>query len=449
MVQLESEQLLLEHWALIHDAKDVGGASVTERNDKSQQRVLDHVFEEVAGPPRTCRCCADIIWRIAHVCRNCKYTCHRKCSGRVLETTACPGFRQKQSSILKSIRKVVTGSKARYVTEFVDLDLTYIAKNIIAMSFPATGLEAAYRNNLNDVAAMLKTKHGDNFMVFNVSKKFYDISKLDNQVLDFGWPDHLAPPIERLCSCCGSMDSWLSADDKNIVVVHCKGGKGRTGCVIASYLIYKRLFLRAEDAMAQFAQRRFNPNDETEEIGVTQPSQRRYVHYFEALMDGRLTVWERPLLLQTVLLQGLPNYDKGGCRPVLVIYRDLEEEVFRTQDPQLFTGKDEYVELGVGPSFGIITKGDILVKLYHKTATGADKLIFRCQFHTAAVQGHLLAMEKKDLDLAYKDSRFPNDATVVFIFNEAYADANAAPVSPEMDASAASAAALKRASTTS
>ena len=34
-----------------------------------------------------------------------------------------------------------------------------------AMSFPATGMEKAYRNNLHDVAKMLKTKHEENYMV--------------------------------------------------------------------------------------------------------------------------------------------------------------------------------------------------------------------------------------------------------------------------------------------
>ena len=35
----------------------------------------------------------------------------------------------------------------------------------VAMSFPASGVESAYRNNLKDVAKMLKTKHEDNYMV--------------------------------------------------------------------------------------------------------------------------------------------------------------------------------------------------------------------------------------------------------------------------------------------
>ena len=36
---------------------------------------------------------------------------------------------------------------------------------IVAMSFPGSGLETTYRNDLRDVAKMLKTKHQENFMV--------------------------------------------------------------------------------------------------------------------------------------------------------------------------------------------------------------------------------------------------------------------------------------------
>ena len=40
--------------------------------------------------------------------------------------------------------------------------------------------------------------------VFNVSDRSYDTSKFNNQVLDFGWPDHLAPSLARLSryACC-------------------------------------------------------------------------------------------------------------------------------------------------------------------------------------------------------------------------------------------------------
>lgn len=86
------------------------------------------------------------------------------------------------------------------------------------------------------------------------------------------------------------MDSWMEADPANVVVVHCKGGKGRTGVVIAAYLGFKRLFTRAEDAMMQFALKRFSGAGEDDEVGITNPSQRRYVLYFSDVVMGTLTV---------------------------------------------------------------------------------------------------------------------------------------------------------------
>lgn len=45
------------------------------------------------------------------------------------------------------------------------------------------------------------------------------------QVIEAGFPDHRAPPLHLLWSVCHTMDSWLSANDDNIVAVHCLAGK--------------------------------------------------------------------------------------------------------------------------------------------------------------------------------------------------------------------------------
>lgn len=42
------------------------------------------------------------------------------------------------------------------------------------------------------------------------------------QVLDFGWPDHHAPALDKICSICKAMDTWMSADSHNVVVLHNK-----------------------------------------------------------------------------------------------------------------------------------------------------------------------------------------------------------------------------------
>lgn len=42
------------------------------------------------------------------------------------------------------------------------------------------------------------------------------------QVQDFGWPDLHAPPLDRICAVCKAMETWLSAEPLNVVVLHCK-----------------------------------------------------------------------------------------------------------------------------------------------------------------------------------------------------------------------------------
>jgi tensin len=158
--------------------------------------------------------------------------------------------------------------------------------------------------------------------VFNVSEKSYDISKLDHQVLDFGWPDHHAPTLERLCSVCKSMASWLGSDARNVCVVHCKGGKGRTGVAVAAYLNYSRLFHRADDAMFQFAAKRFSADADPELTGITQPSQRRYVAYFAQVLARELDIRPRPVRLDRLRVTAVPGMGGNGtlCRPVVRVY---------------------------------------------------------------------------------------------------------------------------------
>jgi phosphatidylinositol-3,4,5-trisphosphate 3-phosphatase/dual-specificity protein phosphatase PTEN len=56
------------------------------------------------------------------------------------------------------LRKIVSGKRIRYDKEGYNLDITYITPRILAMSFPASGLETMYRNNINDVTHFQLTR---------------------------------------------------------------------------------------------------------------------------------------------------------------------------------------------------------------------------------------------------------------------------------------------------
>ncbi|MDR3549528.1 MAG: hypothetical protein P4M11_14890 [Candidatus Pacebacteria bacterium] len=53
---------------------------------------------------------------------------------------------------LNFLRKMVSGKRNRYKEDGFDLDLTYITPRIIASSYPASGIEATYRNKVTDVS---------------------------------------------------------------------------------------------------------------------------------------------------------------------------------------------------------------------------------------------------------------------------------------------------------
>ena len=90
------------------------------------------------------------------------------------------------------------------------------------MAFPAEGVEATYRNNIDHVAALLKDKHGRNYLIYNLSNRPYDFNKFQQQVIDWcGFPDHHPPPLELLFKIIHSIDQWLNGDEKNVVAVHC------------------------------------------------------------------------------------------------------------------------------------------------------------------------------------------------------------------------------------
>ena len=73
------------------------------------------------------------------------------------------------------------------------------------------------------------------------------------------------------------------AKNDNIVIVNCNAGKGRTGTSIACFLMYSGLSENAEDAITYYGWQRFEHGR-----GVTQPSQLRYIRYFEKVYTKQI-----------------------------------------------------------------------------------------------------------------------------------------------------------------
>lgn len=74
---------------------------------------------------------------------------------------------------------------------------------------------------------------------------------------------------------CEDVYSWMEEDEENVVVVHCKGGKGRTGTMVAAWLVRSGLFQQARESLEYFNERRTDKSRGKKNQGVDTPSQVR------------------------------------------------------------------------------------------------------------------------------------------------------------------------------
>uniref|UniRef100_A0A8C5GNC2 Tensin 3 n=1 Tax=Gouania willdenowi TaxID=441366 RepID=A0A8C5GNC2_GOUWI len=298
--------------------------------------------------------------------------------------------------------------------EGYELDLTYITERIIAVCFPQACSEEIYSHNLKDVTRMLKSKHADNYLIINLSERRHDLTKLNPKTLDTGWPDQHAPPLDKICTICKAMESWLNADPLHVVVIHCRGGKGRVGVVISSFVHFTDVSASADQALDRFAMRKYYDDKVS---ALMTPSQKRYVWILNSLLSGSMKINASPLFLHCIILHGIPNFDSSRvCCPYIKVYQGMQA-VFSSGVYHIGPGHKDQLCIALEPAQ--LLKGDIMIKCYHiNDITSEREVVFRLQFHTGAVQGYNLMFEKEDMETANKDSRFPDYGTVELVFSE-------------------------------
>ncbi|XP_076016609.1 tensin-1 isoform X3 [Genypterus blacodes] len=404
-----------------------------EHKPEELEALHSHTFRaKTFKKTKHCGVCKQLIVQEGLICRVCRIACHKKCEGKVssscvpvtnyelapssdlpLKHVDTMGSTKSSKSVESRRRPSRSASLLQALEENYELDLLYITERIISVSFPSSVEEQSYAANLREVASMLRSKHGHNYLLFNLSEKRFDISQLNPKVLDFGWPDHHAPALDKICSICKAMDTWLSADSHNVVVIHNKGNRGRTGVVVAAYMHYSNISASADQALDRFAMKRFY---EDKVLPVGQPSQRRYVQYFSGLLSGHIKINNKPLFLHHVIMHGIPSFEaKGGCRPFLKIYQAMQpvytSGIYNVQG-------DSQTSICITIEPGLLLKGDILLKCYHKRYRSPSRdVIFRVQFHTCAVHDLGIMFGKDELDETFKDDRFPEYGKVEFIFS--------------------------------
>lgn len=74
----------------------------------------------------------------------------------------------------------------------------------------------------------------------NENQTFNHLSSSAVQVQDYGWPDLHAPPLDKICAVCKAMETWLTSDPHNVVVLHCQVCKAQ---IHIRWLCYEKYLL--------------------------------------------------------------------------------------------------------------------------------------------------------------------------------------------------------------
>ncbi|KAK9295991.1 hypothetical protein QLX08_009847 [Tetragonisca angustula] len=291
-----------------------------------------------------------------------------------------------------------SGKGGGRVTEV--MELCYVTERIIALWYreDAQGV-------LEHATALLRGKHGDNYMIFNLSSAG---RAGEPNTREAGWPQGLAPSLERLCALCKELDSWLNGAPNRVVVLHARGSKERLGVAVSAYMNYSSICGGRDQALDRFAMRRFLDD----KIGSLQvPSHRRYIKYFSGLLSGSLRISQSPLYLTHLTVLGVPLFEPTGCRAFLKVYEGLTPVY--TSDLYSVTNAREFtVNLG-----GLRLRGDILVKCYHRVYSKQSReVMFSLQFHTCVITENVVSFPRSELDVACDDPRCPPDSVVTLYF---------------------------------
>ncbi|TYZ69036.1 hypothetical protein PybrP1_008462 [[Pythium] brassicae (nom. inval.)] len=337
---------------------------------------------------------------------------------------------------MKALRAAVSGSRVRYMQDGYDLDLTYITPRLIAMGYPATGVEKTYRNNISEVASFLNSHHPEAYRVFNLSERKYDYSKFDGRVTECGFPDHHPPPLQILLDIMNDMLEWTARSSKHVVVVHCLAGKGRTGVVCSCYLLlvgfYGSIYkLRKEKEIREVANRSIRDFWNARGQGVRFPSQALYIYYFIKVLRrlGRTPARIPPLLpakrllLERVVFHGIPDFDappRGGFVPFLQVLpapsqHEKTDLLYNSswQQPKFETYAPDPNGVIVFETNCVI-QGDVLVRAFHASSSAIMgkhfSQIFHFTFNTDFLRkaSNILRMHRDELDDVGSSSHFPS-----------------------------------------
>ena len=127
------------------------------------------------------------------------------------------------------------------------------------MGYPSSGCESIYRNSINETRNFLNKYH-THYKIYNLCLEDDRIYSKENffgrDLAIFPFIDHEPCPIKLILEFCVDVCLYLIRNPDGLCAIHCKAGKGRTGVMIVSYMIFAGICKNSEEALKVFGQLR-------------------------------------------------------------------------------------------------------------------------------------------------------------------------------------------------
>jgi phosphatidylinositol-3,4,5-trisphosphate 3-phosphatase/dual-specificity protein phosphatase PTEN len=300
------------------------------------------------------------------------------------------------SSVVKSL---VSKKKNRFCYDGFDLDLTYITTKIIAMGYPSSSIEGFYRNPIEEVQKFLNERHPKHYKVYNLCKeREYPKDTFFKQGY-FPFKDHEAPPLNLMRPFCEDAKKFLEEDENNVIAIHCKAGKGRTGTFICCLLLYMNIFKTSDECLQYYGMMRAEDGK-----GVTIPSQIRYVNYFEHILKQKMP---HPIVfvkkkITKIRMYTIPMF-YSVYTPVFAI-KNNGNIYNNNKKKTIIEGEGYDIVFDLYVENGFIVEGDVHICFYRIQIIGIREKIFDLWFNSNFVpDNNIYEFKKRFIDKACKD----------------------------------------------
>jgi len=371
----------------------------------------------------------------------------------------------------RKLRHITGQNKQRFlsVEHDLDIDLAYVTPRLIAMSVPAEDyITRLYRNDIKDVVRFFHLKHRGHYHVTNCCPEIpYNSAAFGSNprtrrpnVEFFNIQDHTPPLMDDFLRFFKIARSWMSEHSENVLAIHCRGGKGRTGSLCCAWLLYNQDVQDAQDALNTFALQRTDITKKSLIVvnklqGVETPSQVRYVRYINDMLSAANAYFPEPVLppkinrmkLQKLTINNLFAKQKHeGQKLVVAIHVPCSGKIDGKDSNAAWriiywspeVEQSDCVEFDLGNTvaskdtritvFKADRKNDVMsVEGTHILAGTEPGCLFYFLFHTFFHKDdNVMNLTKLELDKAWKSSKYLDEGTVILDYCKAPHMASAA-----------------------